>query len=521
MSLPSRTEIGKNRFIEVGDYENLEAGPFFRFPILNDYEDLIRLISEHFNIDQNCKYLIDRTGRPIENTMLLNPNTRYFILTVGNYDDAINETPLVEEPVLELNDLKTPSLVKKYKSVAEAEFSVRQNVKNSIVSLFETFKGSHGSVLPQNELANLTNEMRLGYFVNMLMNQSINPKHDLLVCDIGKETTKHVLDNITCEDAQNVKFAFTGPSKSGRTTLLHIAATLFFEKSLIGNPAESLFHVAVNYGLLSKVRSHIEFYEAMVHITFDAMYCNTPRFVPILTNLKRYFLEVVRPKTLSPFPQELAKFDGFPVAEFSDLLANLEYSLSKNKAEFLRLSACLPSDFAIKLGFPGAFYFVDNFDECLVSFEMKGQTPREVNIINLNDLLMHTIEKYSYIVVSSDAPMNVKVSKEFSTKGIINPPIEQVVHVSDPIINLSNKACYGCPGYTILFNRIINSINNLQKNKFVTKNDSVRYFQLKHQLLQFIKIILDNDIDDDITKDLSEINLGRLLDAAVFECCVM
>jgi hypothetical protein len=280
-----------------------------------------------------------------------------------------------------------------------------------------------------------------------------------------------------------------GPSQSGKSTLLSIAVSLFYQKLQLASETQNYLIVPFNWYLHQiYLDDHQKLYGLIVATTLNALRAARVELIPVINVLHQWFLSILTIPGLAPLPRSVTHFPKFPHNVVFDIGKKIhacwhrkDTSSTSEKEDsasrtttlprrddkepfqlFLTEIAKLPSNLAAAFGFQTAVPVFDHFDASAYEIEPGEHFATSRTPVNLFSVLWQTIQGSPFFVSSQDDEEllklfrreNIHEYRQISTERLIDAKAERELIVPQLQICVGIEMCRGCPAYCSMFQRV-------------------------------------------------------------------
>jgi hypothetical protein len=150
-------------------------------------------------------------------------------------------------------------------------------------------------------LQKLSGDTQQFFIQDLLLSQFIGPSTVIRTTSIGTATFAWAVDRLKNPRIPQCRFVVTGPDQSGRSTLLWILATVFFQKLQLASESTNYLIVPFNFLFHQAYLDDYErLYEVVISTTLTALRGTRLDTIPVADLLRHWFLSLL---TISTFPQ--------------------------------------------------------------------------------------------------------------------------------------------------------------------------------------------------------------------------
>ena len=350
------------------------------------------------------KQLFDENDEPITQFSQIRPDLKVYVsCTTPAVDES--QKPLYKSrlPKGYITSQKTLPIVQPppftpkpedsvhHQAIAASPYTVKENLRDSLLTLYSSLTPVHKAHLPCNEaLQKLSNETQQYLIEESLISQFIGPTTVLCDQPLGQATTSWAIDRIKGLHPEDYKFVICGPSQSGKTTLLSILVSLFFQKLQLANESDKYLIFPINWLIHQMYIEDIQkLYNLFVTITLNSLKSILMQFIPIINIFQQWFLNLLQQPIFPNLPPGITKFNGFPIPEVTKIGQNIHKAWNSKNGfqQFLKEIFYLPNNLAKCFGFKTAIYVFDHYDSCCLELNIPERFPDSTKSIQINTIL--------------------------------------------------------------------------------------------------------------------------------------
>lgn len=442
-------------------------------------KELFKLAGEVLELNRPAKQVFDEKNNAITELEKIEPKSKLFIScanpTVDPSDQPLYKSRLPRDFNTQKINLPTVKQPKpkprrddaiQHQAIAASPYTVKENLRDSMLSLFASLTPDHKAHLPsslEQALTKLTSDTQQFCLEESMLSQFIGPSSVISNTLLGQKTTQWMMEQLKGMKAEDCKFVITGPSQSGKSTLLSIAVSLFYQKLQLANETANYLIVPINWLMHDVyIADFQKLYGLIVATTLNSLRYSHMQYIPILNSLHQWFMALVNIPAMAPIPPSVLHFTGFPVALVQGIGRNIHKAWnSKGGLEaFLTEVSLLPSKLAHAFGFKAAVLVFDHFEATGFVFEPNDHFSEAEKPVDLAVLFSKACEMGPYFVASQDDADFGKVfkaedvKKQLTTERIITDAGERELVIPQPAFHMNMEMCKGCPGYCALFIRL-------------------------------------------------------------------
>ncbi|EAY19381.1 hypothetical protein TVAG_100970 [Trichomonas vaginalis G3] len=363
-------------------------------------------------------------------------------------------------------------------SLAFRNISVKEGIRNSLVSLYNNLSPQHKAQLESSEALKQLNEQNAKYlFDTYLSKHFICPTLQLDDNDIGKMTWEYALNVLKGKRPEDINITVTGPIRSGKTTLVSMLASLTIEKLIISNEIQNILPIIVNWSNYQPYSGDIhKLFDILCDATFEALNATKPQFKPVLDQIKQWITKAQSESVFPAFPPILQQYKDLPfnhITVVGTRLSNHYNNYKSNPRGYIQEVANFPANLAQAFGYNRILYIYDNFDTTAFAFanNTEGKVKTKSSVI-LSEILADSIKGNSYILASENdrefyKVFNTDASTVILSERIIKGKDEPDICIEDPTIRITYEDCRGCPAFCALYKDICQLIQNYLDKKVI------------------------------------------------------
>lgn len=476
---------------------------------------LLKRATEALHLIRPAKHFYDEEGMPFMNIEEIPPKATLYVSSADIETEEIEGDELVllkkkpkrnKYPTLPLMTEKPsgPEIegLQEHIKIAKEHNTVKENLRDSLLCLFSSLNDEQKASLNcSDSLETLLESYQIYFMQHQLLANFIGPSKYIGNSDVGQIAQEWAMEKLREIKIEFCKFVITGPTQSGKSTLLYFASMLFYQKLQIAKQAQNYLIFPINWRLHLDIIDNLpKLYQFYLQSTLIAIKGVKLEILPILPELQKWFENLIIMKSFVNFPPNVVKLDRINLEVLRQYGKRVQDSfLSKNgPEEFASLITTMPNVFAEALGLQGAIYIMDHFDCCAYQVEKDGKE------CDLSHFVCQSIEKSPFFLATKNDYdfyniFEIQKYKQWSTTGIINTnSYSHAIVISEPTIEITLDMCQGCPGYCNTFLRLIEMINE-SKNKMGIKRPNLVPYQsvtdicrrtyIKNEIIRFSVLI--------------------------------
>jgi len=527
----STKKTGNNVFLYRVDFPD-EIPKVMQLP--KTVETLLQKATDIMNLPRPAQQIFDENWNQIESIETIQPNSKLFISCTKQYNEESNKTyksrigkkrglevkldlPIVKQPVSK----PKPENAEEHIAIASSPYTVKENLRNSLLSLYSSLTPNQKAELSCSEcLQALSNDTQLYFIEHTLASQFIGPSCVISNSEYGKLTTEFAMNHLKGLNINECRFAISGPQQSGKTTLLNIISSLFYQKLMLSSESYNYLFFILNWSLNQDEIHCIEkIFETVITHTFESLKYTRMNLLPIIPTLTQWFLSLITLQGFPATPPALQKLSQFPIQPLVSIAKQLHSSWnSKSKMDMFFFDLfSLPRNIALAFGLKNAVYIFDHFDLSGYEISPSGRFSQSETSVKLNEVLCSVIDSTPFFVASLNDEdffnlFNIDSFRNLKTERVINEKRTTRITVVDPPLTIGFNDCRGAPGYCYVLSELINKIkqyNELPKKQFMkmsTVVDLCRQSLLKQELQRFLEYLCtaSDDISPNVMNTISD-----------------
>ena len=498
-----------------------------RIRLPKDMKELLQISTEVLDLVRPAKQVFDAQNNPVTDLSTIEAKTDLYISCAdppkNEEDEPIYKSRLPRnyraQGLLKLPPVKQPKPKPKredalqHQAIAASPFTVKENLRDSLLSLYSSLTPEHKAQLNCGEaLQKLMLDTKQYVVEDSLLSQFIGPTSVINNDELGKMTTNWMMDRLKGLKPEECRFIITGPSQSGKSTLLSIAATLFYQKLQLSNETANYLIIPINWLLHQIFLDDLQkIYQLMVTTTLAAIRGEHMELIPIMGFLQQWFLSIVTIPAFPPLPPSVVHFEPFP----KDVVIGIGRRLhdawnNKSKFEtFLFETINFPVAMAHAFGFKNPVFVFDNFDSCNYIIEPTERFTDSQDPVAISKILCDVMNSCPFFVASQDdteffSSFSISEFKQLSTERMINIKGEHEIMIANPQITLSMDMCRGCPAYCAMYRRLCDMVRDANERAAVKSQfsrlksivDIARNEMVKQELLRVCLLLAAADTEN-------------------------
>jgi hypothetical protein len=283
----------------------------------------------------------------------------------------------------------------------------------------------------------------------------------------------------------HLRHAIVGPVKGGKSTFLKVLANSTLAQFLVtGQSKRTLIFYLDFTSIESTLNDPIKFYLAIVATTFKFLEAQHPLAAVIAPLLSIYFRKLVRVGCAPSLPNEFTTSPDF--SSVVPLIADLAHRISDCLFELRALGAFLtntvlfPRTIALAFGFQNVLFIADHLDAADVTlvpnepFVYSEEAELLIEFLGLmlaSDTFLvaaRSEERLLHCLAASTAGApdlrdGLTIASIVDVDADHEPRFEFAVTTADGAFRISMATCAGCPGYLVLWDRVVAEARRLQE----------------------------------------------------------
>lgn len=501
-------------------------------------QELIKLSTEILELNRPAKRALDENGNLITSLSNL-PNGAKIYISCCDDPKEEKEEPLYKSrlPINYRKDMKVlpsirqpkkkplPENAIQHQAIAASQGTVKENLRDALLAMYSSLNDNQRSkLLAAPALSKLLSETRQFEIEDEMMSAFIGPSSILdgtTEYEMARTKMIEELKGLKVEDCQ---FCFIGPPQSGKSTLLYLCASLFFEKLEIVGLGGDYLAVAINWLQQDIFLDDIhKIYDLFVEKTMIGLRRVRKDLIPIIPVLESWLKSMITIPARAPIPPQAAHLNGFPTVAFTKVGEEIWRSWNGHDtlSSFLTHTVSLPANIASVMGLKGAVLIYDHMEAASISISDKNDhfSNAKPEPAILSAVIEESLSYGPCFVSSKDDKQffriyNVDNLKQVTTERIIAPE-ENALEILDPLLLISEEICHGCPGYVAKFRNLYKMVQEMaekaaiksQFSKIKSVIDISRREMIRHELTSLCLLLsIDNDdvLDGDKMNQLME-----------------
>lgn len=513
-------------------------GVKFRLPRKNSrnpesIENVLAAVTKALELPRPAKQLFREDDEPITKYSELVPHMKVFVSCTAQYqEETLQDQYRSRIPKSSIGPKTLPSVTQpkyepkpedaaQHQAIASSPFTVRENLRDSLLSLYCSLQPGHAAQLSCAAALQKLHQDTQAYMIeDSLLSQFIGPNKVIFTTELGQYTTSWAMDRLKQLTPSDCTFTVTGPRQSGKTTILSILVSLFYQKLLLSSDTHKYLLFPINWQLQHIYLEDIsKLYSLVIQTILHSLRYQRMEFIPIINILHQWLISILEMPVFPPIPPSISRFTNFPALAVQKVAQRIHELWNKKTgfSEFILEIFRLPNSFANVFDFTSAVYVYDHFDLTLAEIHAPPKFEGSKSV-NLPRVLQSAMNGCPFFVASLDDADFFKCFNteciSLTTEHLVEDPDEKFLNVVDPAFNLSSNQCMGCPGYLAHFEKIIGMIQDInEKPQYKGPYAKVRSVVdiAKNELLkqEFCRLCMnlmdaaDDEIDPDVLNELN------------------
>ena len=438
-------------------------------------EPMLKLATKSLELKRPAQQLFTEDNQPITEFSQIQQDMNIYVSCTAAYQDESDQPvyksrlpktyaagkktlPLVPQP-----EVKPKPEAYQHIAIAASQYTVKENLRDSLLSLYNSLSPAHKSQLPcAAALQKLSDDTQQYLVEDSLLSQFIGPTTVISDTPLGQQTTQWAMEHLKGLNPEACRFSITGPSQSGKSTLLNILVSLFYQKLQISQETSHYLIFPINWQLQQIYIEDIpKLYSIIVTTTLASLRASCMRLVPVINTFQQYLTSLIEMPLLPAVPPPLQKFPGFPTTLVQQIGSQIHRAWNNPEGfeDFLNLMFLLPDNLAKCFGFNNAVYVVDHYDACCLAIEapekFTAQKPFSIpasfnKALNVCPFFVASLDDGEFFKYFDVDSLHLK------TEYMINPDPMPDILIKDPQMTIKQSMCNGCPGYCALYKKVVN-----------------------------------------------------------------
>lgn len=511
-----------------------------RIRLPKNMKELLATATEVLELPRPAHQVFDSNDEPITEIEKIVPKANLYIVMTpapppedDTPDYLSSPRKPVGSPYRKLPIIKQPKNSPKQEDynqqlqIASHPCTVKENLRNSIIALYASLNPDQISHISFAEtIQKLSKDTQQFEFESILLSQYIGPTTVIESSPIGQQTTNWVMERLKGLPVEDCRFLVTGPSQSGKSTLLSIAAILFFQKLQLANQLKSYLMFPLNW-LLQQIYIDdvVKLYHMYVDHTIAILKICRLELIPVTQYISNWFHSLITIPGLPAIPPTLTHYPNFPTKQFGELGKRIHDTWGKDDgfSAFVTEIVNFPNNLAKAFGFVSAIYVYDHFEACGYQlspppekFKAEFQEP-----VILSEVICKALNKCPFFIASqNDSELfnifSVKNYQQWTTERLITTDEERELVVLQSKVLITKNMCRGCPAYLALYSHVCDLAAEVtrraslksQFSKLKSVADIARNEMLKQEFLRMCILLgladTDGNFDENRMNELME-----------------
>lgn len=487
-------KLPQKKYVYVSRLDFPEMQPK-RILLPNSIKILLEEATKVLEMKRPAVTIYDEAGYPFENIESIVRNANLYVSANPSererHDEVLGKPkpiirddtlrPKISHPIMKPSPPQNqPANRDLHFTIAERQETVKDNIRNSILALYSGLSQEHKDQLPcSDQLLRILNETQTYFLQDSLLSQFIGPTISIAETGLGADISEWMMVNLEGIKSKDCRFVFTGPYKSGKSTVLHIAVLLFLLKLQISREASKYIIVPMNWRKNKMIIHDLhKLYCCFVDAVVDALKAANMKLYPVIEDLRDWLISLVVARGFISLPDRIKLFDDVHTDALAAYGERIHTSW-RSKPGLRDFATCLvqmPVIIAQAFGFESAVCVYDHFDCCGYVLEDTSRFPESE--VSLDEILCDALSACPFFVAAAsdttfEKIFNVEKCTRLTTEGIITHTLDKSIVSSDPSISIRMEMCRGYPAYCALYSRIYDMAERGAKNLAIRgKTDS-------------------------------------------------
>ena len=495
------------------------------------FKKLLTMAEECLELVRPAKHVLDDLGNPYTDIKSIPPHADLYIscadAPVDEEDQPLYKSRLprwyVPESARRLPPVKQPKPKPKpedaaeHQAIALSPFTVRENVRNSLVALYSTLTRDQRESLPASDaLQRLVTDFQQHTFEHQLLSQFIGPTSAIWQSEYGKTMKSYAIDKLKGLKPDDCRFVVVGPSRSGKSTILSAAATVFFQKLQISGDVSKYLMFPLNWQLYQLFfEDFAKLYKLYVTTIMASLKNARMDLMKVIDALQQWFLSIVNIQAMPLLPPVILHMPGFPKEVIISIgqKINRFWSSKRDFRGFVEATLRMPEEIARAFGFTNVVYVFDHLDVADVMLQPSAHFNKSNDLVSLPDLICERLACCPYFVAARDDALmfdmfSLTDFRQISTERMIQMEEQKAILVVEPPLVLNYEMCHGCPAYCATFDRVYDFIKRNEKIMKIqfTKLKSIvvasRKDHVRQELCRLCLLLSQADTDGFFTNEI-------------------
>jgi hypothetical protein len=402
--------------------------------------------------------------------------------------------------------------------------TVKANIRDSMLCLYCSLTADHKIQLPaSDEFDRMLEETQTFLMQHSLVSDFIGPTSSIQNTNLYQETSEWIMEKLEDVPLSDCRFAIVGPHESGKSTMLNIAVTLFFQRLLLSGDLKEYVIVPINWQNHSFVFDNLrDLYSLYVKVTLQGLKITNMKYFVILEDFRHWLLSLITVRGFPLLSAQIRRFQNFPVGPIVRFGREIYESWNSRGGleSFVRNTVRMPTIIAQTLGLSGAVYVFDHFDAAGFLIEDEDHFP-ESSPVDFPRVLCDALCTSPFFIASQQDSEFTELftldnSITLSTERLIKNLSIGEIAIRDLGITLNFQMCHGCPGYCSRYVRLLDLVEKSQRNRAVKGRasqhkavvDISRAQAIKHELIKLYLLFREANFGTDLGKILDDDSQG-------------
>jgi hypothetical protein len=378
-----------------------------------------------------------------------------------------------------------------------------------------------------------------------MQSQFIGPSTIISQTELGQKTITSVLEILKGLNPETCRFVITGPSQSGRSTLLSVLVSLFYQKLQVASESANYLIVPFNWCLHEIGQDGIpKLFEIVVSQTLNALRAARPSVIPVVNIIQQWFLSLMTTQTVPilMIPQtkrsDPSWFKGVIAIGKSihhywnrkdttwteEPIQKAKRREDNNFSLFLNEICAFPQRIARVFSFKSAVLVFDHFDVASFEFDPEEHFPDSQEPVSLFLVLWNAAKEGPFFISSRNdeelmklcRSFNVKDYNQLSTERLVQANEAQQLMVPQLGLSLNIELCRGCPAYIALYEKVLGMAVECQERAAVKSQysrlrsvaDLSRGEMLRQELVRMTILLANTDTGENFDENTINALIG-------------
>jgi hypothetical protein len=521
-----------------------------RIPIPKDLPTLLKQATEVLGMRRPAVQLYDEQNKPISAITDVQPEMNLFVAAVRPASDSWEEPIFKSRLPRELSSKSSkvitqprpkprPENAVQHQAIAASRLTAKENLRDALLSLYAGLTPEHKAHLPiSGALQKLAEETQQFSVDDAMQSQFIGPSTVITQTDLGQQTVSWVLAALKGPKPEDCRFVITGPSQSGKSTLLSLFVSLFYQKLQVASDAGSYLVVPFNWYFHEMYLVDIsKLFEIIVSATLNALRVARMELIPIVHVLHQWLVSLL---TIPTFPSlmipQSKKADPVWYRGMVDIGRRIhrywnkkdtswaETAVVKSKIRednnfslFLNEVCAFPQRISRVFEFKSAVLVYDHFDVSSFLLEPGEHFPESNEPVSLFAALWNGARDGPFFIASRSDEALLGLFREFdiedyrqlSTERLIDQREGRELVIPQLELALNVNMCRGCPAYLALYERVVELAKESQERAAVKSQfsrlksvvDISRNEMLRQELVRLAVLLANADTDGNFDEE--------------------